>query len=129
MKTFRYLTIAIFFCTVLVACKKDNEVTQSYKFEAGWSGKLGENKSTPDGLFVFVIKPGNIIERINSSGQISGSGPWAISGNTFTASYTAGNGIRVDLKADLSVSENKISGTWVNTADRKGTFYAVKKID
>jgi len=108
-----------------VACKKDN-VNPPFVIEGKWDGKLGTAPNTPNSFFGIQIKPGGVLERLNSSGTVTGTGTWQLAGNQFSGTYTFTSGTVVEITGTVDKGSNKVSGNWENSGNEFGTWYASK---
>lgn len=126
MKILKSFIAVILLGTVLMACKKD-DVTPPFVFEGKWEGKIGNGSSTPSGQYALNIMPGGSLQRLSSSGAVSGTGTWQLAGNSFTATYTLASGTVVNISGTVDKGKYKISGIWNNPSET-GTWYVNKKV-
>jgi len=125
MKNVRNLLVVLLTLTTLAACKKDKQ--NSFIVEGSWEGKIGNGVVTPTGQLALNLLPQGQLERINSSGNIAGTGTWTLSGDTFNASYTLNSGTVVILSGTLDKGQSRISGNWSNDGDETGTWFVTKE--
>jgi hypothetical protein len=126
MKFLRTTIMALFITGAFVACSKDHD-TPAFSIEGSWSGKIGTGAASPSGQYALNIKKGGVIDRIGSTGSVSASGSWNLTGNNFTAIYFYANGTVVDVTGTLDKSNNKITATWENNGGEEGTLYVNKQ--
>ena len=115
------MTLAIFCLmflpAVFTACKKETAEappTPTDSIEGKWSGKYGFENEAPSVEYRFNIKPGGIIEELNSGGLAKGSGTWNLTGTLFTAHYKWKSPLNTvfSVKAAFDKINGKLSGTW-----------------
>jgi len=123
MKALQLGLLLFFSAATFVSCKKE-KIDPPFVFEGSWSGKLGSGSQAPDGQFSMNLKAGNVFERINNSGNVSGTGNWALVQNEFAASYLTTGGVTVYLSGDLDPATKKLSGTWSNNYGVTGKWHA-----
>ena len=124
----------LFLPAFFVGCKK--ETTQSVPtptdtIEGVWTGKYGFDNETPSIFFSFNIKPGGVIEELNSSGLSKGSGTWQLNGTTLTAHYQWKPPLSTiySVSATFDKSKGELTGTWGydNSATDGGKWTMKKK--
>ena len=112
--------------TLFVSCSKDNDSTPPVptdSIEGVWQGKYGYDNESPSINYIFNIKPGGVIEELNSSGASKGSGTWTLSGTEFTAHYQWKAPLLTvfTVKATFDKSTSKLTGTWgYNNSNNNG---------
>ena len=126
MKKFQFLLFALLMTIGFVSCNKDNDDEPVFTMEGKWTGKLGTGSATPGSQFALNLKAGGTLERLNSSGSITGTGLWSLSGKSFTANYTFNSGTVVDLVGILDQANNKLSGSWTNSGGETGLWNATR---
>lgn len=137
MKTIKMLApVLIVVSTLFTACKKDGTdpaptPTSTDKIEGVWQGKYGFGNETPGVTYIFNIKPGGVIEELNTAGNSKGSGTWTLNGTTFTAQYQwkAPYNTIFKVSATFTKSTSNLSGTWGydNSATDGGKWTMTKK--
>lgn len=125
MKALKFLTILLLSATTFFACKKE-EAPKPFVFEGIWQGKIGTGTATPASQLKFNLKAGGVIERINSSGNVSGTGNWALVEKDFATSYALNSGTQIFMSGTFDAEAKKLSGTWSNGTDT-GTWFATKE--
>lgn len=127
MKALKFFTILFLSTTTFFACKKDkDEQPKPFVFEGIWEGKIGTGSVTPTSQLKFNLKAGNVIERINSAGNVSGTGNWALVENDFAASYVLTSGTQIFMSGNFDPAAKKLSGTWSNGSET-GSWFATKE--
>jgi hypothetical protein len=128
MKLLRSFLAVLLLTATLTSCKKDHDtVMPAFNAEGFWSGKLSEGQAPPTGFFVMKLKPGDVLERFNSSGNLTATGTWQLSGNNFSGSYVyQSTGTTVTLTGTLSKEAKRIEGTWSNNGGETGIFHATQ---
>jgi len=125
MKT---LLASIFFTLTLPACSKNGDDAQpAFVISGLWEGKIGTGSVTPSGQYVLSIKPGGVIERVNTNKSVTATGNWQLSGNNFTATYNYSNGTVVNVTGTIDKEENKLIATWENNGNEQGTLFIHKQ--
>ena len=119
MKFLKFFIVALLLSTAFISCKKDNNddftpTPSNSAIEGKWVGKYGYQNDAPTIYFCLNVKPGGIIEELNSSGESKGSGTWSMNGNTFTAKYQwkAPLNTIFSVIATYDPATGKLSGTW-----------------
>ena len=125
MKIVKNLMMVLALSSIFVACKKDKD-TPAYVVEGTYEGKLGSGAAIPTGFFGLQLKAGGVLSRITSTGDVTGTGTWKLVSNKLTGDYVGTNGIIVSIEATLDQSQGRFSGTWENSVNNDGTFYATK---
>lgn len=125
MKIVKNLMMVLALSSIFVACKKDKD-TPAYVVEGTYEGKLGSGVAIPTGFFGLQLKAGGILNRITSTGEVTGTGTWTLSSNKLTGDYVGSNGIIVSIEATLDQSQGRFSGHWENSVNNEGSWYAAK---
>lgn len=119
MKFLKFFIIALLMSTAFFSCKKDNNddfttTPPSTAIEGKWVGKYGYQNDAPTIYFCLNVKPGGVIEELNTSGESKGSGTWSMNGNTFTAKYQwkAPLNTIFSVVATYDPASGKLVGTW-----------------
>ena len=86
----------------------------SFSIEGKWAGKIGTGAATPSGQYALNIKSGGVVERVNSSGNVTATGTWQMNGNNFTATYNYSNGTVVDVTGTIDKAKYKLTANWEN---------------
>lgn len=118
------LLVSFFFA----ACTKEKQTLQPVKIEGTWEGKYSYSADPKEYLYAFHIKPGGILERIDISGNVTGTGVWEMSNKMFSGIYTA-NGSIFSLLAAFDDRQGKLLGNWGygNSVSNGGTWEMIKK--
>lgn len=119
MRFFKFFIVALFLSTAIFSCKKDDNDNftspSNTAIEGKWVGKYGYQNEAPSIYYCLNVKPGGIIEELNSSGVSKCiSGTWSLNGNTFTAKYQwkAPLNTTFSVVATFDPSTGKLVGTW-----------------
>ncbi len=129
MKISKIILIGVLVLTGLTSCSKDNdEVKKQATIEGVWVGTYINDASGNSFYYSFNIKPGGIIEELNSSGQKIGQGTWEIDNNILTANYEWPGGNEFSVIAAFNKGEGKLLGDWGygNSATNGGTWQMTK---
>lgn len=127
----KFFAACLLLAAVFTSCSKDKDVpaTPSFNIVGVWAGKLGTGSSIPTGYFGLDVKANGKLDRVTADGEVTGTGTWTLNGNTFKGHYVASsNGVSIDVTATVDKIANKLTnGTWENSGDNSGTWYASKK--
>lgn len=127
MKAIKFFSILFIATTTFFACKKEkDDQPKPFVFEGIWTGKIGTGSATPNSQLKFNAKAGGIMERINSSGNVSGTGNWALVENDFATSYKLTSGTQIFMSGTFDPQAKKLSGTWSNGSET-GNWFATKE--
>jgi hypothetical protein len=124
MKSLKIVMIVLCLAGSFAACKKDS--VNVFSIEGKWEGKLGTAPASPNSFFGLNIKPGGVLERLSSSGNVSATGTWQLTGIQFTGTYTFSSGTVVNITGSVDKAQNKLSGTWQNNGNENGEWFASK---
>ena len=115
MKILKIALIALFVSGLFVACSKDKKENPSESSIIGkWEGKYGFDNDNPSIYYSLNFKSSGVIEEMNSTGQVIGSGTWQMSGNTITAHYAwyPPSTATFSIVAAYDGSHGKLLGNW-----------------
>jgi hypothetical protein len=128
MKISKIILISVIAMTAFVSCKKDKADTQ-HPIEGRWVGTYVNDASGNSFYYSFNIKPGGIIEEINSAGQKIGEGSWELDNDIFSAHYKWSGGSEYSVIAAFYKSQGKLLGDWGygDSATNGGTWQMQKK--
>ncbi len=114
--------------TFFASCTKEKSTVLPVKIEGTWEGKFGYGPDQKEYLYALHIRPGGILERMDSSGNVTGSGVWEMSDKIFSGIYNT-NGSIFSLLAAFDDRQGKLMGNWGygNNASNGGTWEMVKK--
>ena len=128
MKFSKILLAIIAITTVLFSCSKNKSDLPPATIEGRWVGTYVNEASGNSFYYSFNIKPGGIIEEINSAGQKIGEGNWEIANDILTAEYSWTNGGDFSVIAAFYKNERKLLGDWGygNSATNGGTWQMTK---
>lgn len=118
MKFLKIAAVVLFSTAIFASCKKDNDNVQSpgpsSGIEGKWMGNYGHDGEMPSIVYRFNIKNGGIIEELNASDLVKGSGTWSLNGNTFYAHYQWKAPLLTifTVTGTYNSSSKKLSGTW-----------------
>lgn len=122
------LFAAILAITVFVAySNKNEEIPRAFSMDGVWEGKIGTGMSTPAGQYSMLINSDGTLQRVNTSGSITASGTWELSGRRFTATYNYSNGTIVIITGTMDREKSKLTATWENNGNEEGSLFASKK--
>jgi len=114
MKISKIILIALVTVTGIISCKKDKTEVQAQttNIEGRWVGTYINETSGNSFYYSFNIKPGGIIEELNSSGQKLGQGTWELENNILTAKYTWTSGSTYSVIGAFYKEDGKLLGDW-----------------
>lgn len=131
MKLIKFFAAGLLMAALFTACSKDKDAPTSPAFSiiGHWEGKLGTGSAIPTGFFGMDVKADGKLDRVNSDGEVSGTGTWSVDGTTFKGHYVSNStNVSIDVTATIDKVANKLTnGTWENSGDNSGTWYASKK--
>lgn len=129
MKFAKLALITLFAPLLFASCSKDNDETVK-PVEGNWNGSYGFGIDPPAISYKLNIKHGGVIEELNISGQVKGSGSWSFNGNTLTAHYQwkAPLNTVYSITANYDPATKKLVGTWGydNSSTDGGKWEATK---
>jgi hypothetical protein len=129
MKSLILFVAALFMLLIFLSCKKDTDSV--LPVEGNWVGLYGNDNEVPSIFYKLNIKHGGVIEELNASGDVKGSGNWTLKGNNFTAHYQwkAPHNTFFTITARIDPNSNKLVGTWGfdNSATDGGKWEAIKE--
>lgn len=115
MKRLQFLFLFVMSCGLFTACKKDKDPINipASMIEGAYKGKYGTGSNNPSSFYSFNLKTNGILEEVNNTGTVVGTGTWSISGETFKAKYlTTLPAASYSVKATFDVATDKLTGTW-----------------
>ena len=112
MKISKIILIALVTLPGFIACKKDKVEKQTSNIEGRWVGTYVNEASGNSFYYSFNIKPGGVIEELNSSGQKLGQGTWEFENNILTAKYTWTSGSKYSVIGAFYKQDGKLLGDW-----------------
>lgn len=112
MKISKIILIALVALTGFASCKKDKVEAKATSIEGRWVGTYVNDASGNSFYYSFNIKPGGIIEELNSSGQKLGQGTWEFENNILTAHYSWTSGSKYSVIAAFYKEDGKLLGDW-----------------
>ena len=131
MKLIKFFAAGLLMAALFTSCSKDKDAPAppAFNIVGLWEGKLGSGSNVPSGFFSLNVKPGGQLERVHTDGEVTGTGTWTVEGTIFKGHYVASsNGVSIDVTATIDKAANKLTnGTWKNSGDNYGTWYASKK--
>jgi hypothetical protein len=129
MKVLKTIMLALFATLTFMSCKKENnDPPVPPTIEGRWEGLFGYGSQTPGSFFAFQIKPGGVLERINTDGTVTGTGTWSLSSTVFVGTYL-NVGDTYSVAATYNAATGSLTGSWgygANTGDG-GLFELSKK--
>jgi hypothetical protein len=114
MKISKFI-LALFSLALFASCNKDNDDdVPSTGIEGRWVGTYVNDASGNTFYYSFNIKSNGVIEEINSSNQVVGTGTWQLntSTNVFMAKYAWSNGQDFSVIAAYDKNAKKLIGDW-----------------
>lgn len=129
MKISKIILIALVALTGFASCKKDKVEAKATGIEGRWVGTYVNDASGNSFYYSFNIKPGGIIEELNSSGQKLGQGTWEFENNILTAHYSWTSGSKYSVIAAFYKEDGKLLGDWGygDSATNGGTWVMHKQ--
>lgn len=129
MKISKIILIALVALTGFASCKKDKVEAKTIGIEGRWVGTYVNDASGNSFYYSFNIKPGGVIEELNSSGQKLGQGTWEFENNILTAHYSWTSGSKYSVIAAFYKEDGKLLGDWGygDSATNGGTWVMHKQ--
>lgn len=129
MKISKIILIALVALTGFASCKKDKVEAKTTGIEGRWVGTYVNDASGNSFYYSFNIKPGGVIEELNSSGQKLGQGTWEFENNILTAHYSWTSGSKYSVIAAFYKEDGKLLGDWGygDSATNGGTWVMHKQ--
>ena len=92
-----------------------------------WTGDMGMGKAEKGNTIYLELQTDYVMSLVDGLGTVTAQGEYALSGNVFSASFTAISGEQFKLKGTLS--GNMIKGTWTsaNVGKKSGNWSVSKK--
>jgi hypothetical protein len=114
MKFVKFAILALLLPVIFFSCSKDNNHDVALPVEGSWNGLYGYDNDPPFISYKLNVKHGGVIEELNVSGNVKGSGNWNLSGNTFTGHYQwkAPMNTVFSITATYDPATKKLTGTW-----------------
>lgn len=129
MKFSRFVIVALLTPLLFISCSKDTDDVV-LPVEGSWNGSYGFGIDPPSISYKLNIKHGGVIEELNSSGQVKGSGSWNLNGNTLSGHYQwkAPMNTVFTITAVYDPATKKLTGTWGydNSANDGGKWETTK---
>lgn len=142
MQNLKFIVLVILFYLLLASCKKNNDVTVNTiqqtarpassqqliaeSFIKGvWEGTYIPSTKSESLFLSFDIKPAGVLNVLNDSTQIIGTGTWALNDTIFNAYYIIFSTQHVQsVSGELHVNTNNLGGNWQynNTYEDGGTW-------
>ena len=129
----RSIIILVTFMSIagLPSCKKEHANKNLSTIEGKWVGSYVNDASGNTFYYSFNIKPGGIIEELNSSGQLVGSGNWELSNDILSAyyNYLPPSNSSYSVIGAFDKNSGKLAGDWGygNNATNGGTWEMTKQ--
>jgi hypothetical protein len=115
MKISKIILFGFLAVIAFASCNKDKDKNNNpASIEGRWVGTYLNDATNQTYYFSFNIKPGGIIEEINSSNQKLGEGTWQLdnSTNVFMAQYSWTAGGSFSVIAAFNKNQAKLIGDW-----------------
>jgi len=130
MKISKIILFAAVALTGFISCKKDKDAVSNKQatIEGVWVGTYVNNASGNSFFYSFNIKPGGIIEELNSSGQKLGQGTWELENNILSAHYQWNSSSKYSVLCAFYKDQGKLLGDWSygNSSTDGGTWQMTK---
>ncbi|MBC7904683.1 MAG: hypothetical protein H7Y27_14760 [Gemmatimonadaceae bacterium] len=124
--------VAIFFITVLLfACNKSSDgpaPADPASIAGVWTGKYGNDNSSPNIFFSLHFKAGGVIEELDQSGAVIGTGTWKVENNIITGTYKWPSQTKFNIIGTYNSQLKKILGNWgYGNSNTDGGLYELAK--
>ena len=114
MKLLNTFSLVVLSLSLFIACSKNSDVPYTAETMQGkWIGNYGFDNDAPTHFFSIQIKPGGVIQELNSSGVAKGAGTWKLEGNTIKGTWKMLFAPYNEYSLSVSVNGNgQMVGTW-----------------
>jgi hypothetical protein len=143
MKILKSTAIALLFSATFIACKKENdEIISSPVTTAGfaipandnviigtWVGEYSTNPKLPPAFLSFKLRNGNVLDLLDQSRQVIGTGRWTLDGSAFKATYVvSATQLSYSVRGRLSTSPEVLNGDWYSNQpyEQNGIWHMYK---
>ncbi len=103
-----FLVLLLATTGLLSACSKDKATAS---IEGNWQGEYGFGQSSNGFHYGLRLLPGGIIHRIDTEGNVKGSGSWEMTSNILLADFTVGS-VAFSIMAAVDADQRKMVGNW-----------------
>ena len=112
MKHLKILFLFVASTAFFTSCKKEKaDINITPSMVQGMYEGTGNN--APSSFYSFNVKENGVLEELNNSGMVVGTGTWTISGETFKGKYlTVFPTASYSVKATFDLTTDKLTGTW-----------------
>ena len=131
---FKNLLLASLAVLAFISCSKksDDKIEKTVSIEGTWVGKYSVLSEPYNDYYSFRIKAGGILELLDATNKVTGSGTWAIeNGNLFSGTYTlpAPDSKKISVLATFKKDTGDLDGTWgPDDNDYTGGYWYMKKV-
>jgi len=130
MKISKIILVALLAVTCFASCKKDHDEKTPATIEGIWKGTYINDASGSSFFYSFNIMAGGVIQELNASGQVLGTGTWELENDILSAHYSWPAGSGFSVLAAFYKDDAKLLGDWGygNSATNGGTW-EMSKVD
>lgn len=124
----KFLIIATLVAMItLASCEKDNSTPAEVAIEGKWVGKYSILSEPYNNYYSFHIKADGELERLDSTGTVTGYGSWEFSNNNTviygTYSLITPTANTFSFIANFDKDAGELDGTWGQGAQEYGGGY------
>jgi hypothetical protein len=138
MRTFKIVVMALLFSTAFTACKKEKDeiiapqakeliTTDNPAILGIWEGMYTTPTKTSPVYLGFKVKPGGVLELLDMSHQVTGSGKWTLEGAIFKADYTI-DALQKSYSVIGTLDAIHIDGVWKDQPYQNSGYWSVNKV-
>jgi hypothetical protein len=132
MKFLKFTFLSLALVLTIVSCSKkssDDATPASNSLDGVWSGNSVTESGNTKSFYSFEIKPNGILNRLDETGAVAGTGIWSVSSNIFEGTYKNANNTKFSVIGSYNKSLAKILGNWGygNSVTNGGTWEMSRK--
>jgi hypothetical protein len=132
MKSLKFTILSFVFALTVAACSKsskDDTPPAPTSLDGIWIGKSVTDADKSTAFYSFDIKPNGVLNRLDESGAIVGTGIWSIDNNIFQGTYKNASNAKFSVLGSYNKGVAKILGNWGynNSVTNGGTWEMARK--
>src|SRR5918993_3972152 len=132
MKSLKFTIVSFVFALTVAACSKsskDDTPPAPTSLDGIWIGKYVTDADKSTAFYSFDIKPNGVLNRLDESGAIVGTGIWSIDNNIFQGTYKNASNAKFSVLGSYNKGVAKILGNWGynNSVTNGGTWEMARK--
>ncbi|MHA4843152.1 hypothetical protein ACX0G7_03255 [Flavitalea antarctica] len=132
MKFLKITMLSCAFVLMLASCSKkssDDSTPVSNSIEGAWSGSSVTESTNTKSFYSFDIRPNGVLNRLDETGAVVGTGIWSMNNNIFEGTYKNANTAKFSVIGSYNKTVAKILGNWGygNSVTNGGTWEMTRK--